>query len=691
MQETATQAYNKYRDYVLEIFSEQGILDSTIADYRKQIQKTREENNLTKEQLPDLTDEEIMDEIVADYTLQFLEDTQMFKDFISKSKEHKKLGQRMIDALKALIAKIKKNLSHSGIRDDYISKVEKALQLWEQAYQSGRDVVEISPAQKSTGDGKARRSISETERYLYDLSDFASQIDNISKIPSGEALVVCGTPEVFINIGLNRLPMTLNLEHVKDAITLNPNHKDRYIGKTALKDLPRALQEPVAIIASSSQNSTSLVAIVDLKGQNGKSVIAPVYLNGLSRTNGIMMDVNAISSAHERRNAVNGLLMDAINAEENGNVGVFYLDNKKATQLVRGEGLQLPDIFTSMNGLIHSIFDDGSPVKAHFKKIAQTETKQFKKWFGKSKVVDESGKPMVMYHGTTADFNIFSKEKAKRPGFFFVPEARRKKVAGYYSQGNPNGIKAVYLKIENPLISTTAEKIDPLLKNHGDHDGIIRIADSDMPEMTYYDYDSDTVKTEQLKKGDIVEVVVFESEQIKSATDNIGTFDRSNPDINYSIEGTENVVSENLEKARKQYGEIPKGENPVRNVRVPRKSSEGQNVSYTIRTALEAGVTPDVLVPKIEEKVIQGDFSEETHANKKTLAKAKKWLESFESTEKTQQAWSRAVKDGSYLNEETTVRGFIEQYVSMYRFWKGGTGRLNANKTIILLPALGFQ
>ena len=123
------------------------------------------------------------------------------------------------------------------------------------------------------------------------------------------------------------------------------------------------------------------------------------------------MDVNAISSAYERRNAVNGLLMDAINAEENGNVGVFYLDNKKATQLVRGEGLQLPNIFTSMNGLIHSIFDDRSPVKAHFKKIAQTETKQFKKWFGKSKVVNEDGSPLVVYHGTDSSFTSFDMSK----------------------------------------------------------------------------------------------------------------------------------------------------------------------------------------------------------------------------------------------------------------------------------------
>ena len=37
----------------------------------------------------------------------------------------------------------------------------------------------------------------------------------------------------------------------------------------------------------------------------------------------------------------------------------------------------------------------------------QTESPEFKKWFGNSKVVDKQGKPLVMYHGTKADFTEF--------------------------------------------------------------------------------------------------------------------------------------------------------------------------------------------------------------------------------------------------------------------------------------------
>jgi ADP-Ribosyltransferase in polyvalent proteins len=37
----------------------------------------------------------------------------------------------------------------------------------------------------------------------------------------------------------------------------------------------------------------------------------------------------------------------------------------------------------------------------------QTDSDAFKSWFGASKVVDEQGNPLVVYHGTTADFDAF--------------------------------------------------------------------------------------------------------------------------------------------------------------------------------------------------------------------------------------------------------------------------------------------
>jgi len=56
-----------------------------------------------------------------------------------------------------------------------------------------------------------------------------------------------------------------------------------------------------------------------------------------------------------------------------------------------------------------------------------TATSAFKRWFGDSKVVDSNGNPIVVYHGTTADFSEFSKAElgkstmvaSAKKGFFF--------------------------------------------------------------------------------------------------------------------------------------------------------------------------------------------------------------------------------------------------------------------------------
>ncbi|MFX4850199.1 hypothetical protein ABTB67_18855, partial [Acinetobacter baumannii] len=66
---------------------------------------------------------------------------------------------------------------------------------------------------------------------------------------------------------------------------------------------------------------------------------------------------------------------------------------------------------------------------------AITETEAFKKWFGDSKVVDEEGKPLVVYHGSpSGDIRQFdgSKEGSNTGesdehhglgGFYFTPDA----------------------------------------------------------------------------------------------------------------------------------------------------------------------------------------------------------------------------------------------------------------------------
>jgi len=63
----------------------------------------------------------------------------------------------------------------------------------------------------------------------------------------------------------------------------------------------------------------------------------------------------------------------------------------------------------------------------------------FYRWFGESKVVDEQGRPLVVYHGTTGEFYAFSKSmrgaitkaESAKEGFFFIDRAD---VAGEYAE-----------------------------------------------------------------------------------------------------------------------------------------------------------------------------------------------------------------------------------------------------------------
>jgi len=50
---------------------------------------------------------------------------------------------------------------------------------------------------------------------------------------------------------------------------------------------------------------------------------------------------------------------------------------------------------------------------------AQTETPEFKQWFGKSKIVNKEGEPKVMYHGTSRDITTF---RPKQAGAIFVTD-----------------------------------------------------------------------------------------------------------------------------------------------------------------------------------------------------------------------------------------------------------------------------
>jgi hypothetical protein len=85
--------------------------------------------------------------------------------------------------------------------------------------------------------------------------------------------------------------------------------------------------------------------------------------------------------------------------------------------------------------------------------VDQTQTPEFKAWFGDSKVVDDQGKPLVVYHGRGGDFAEFNTQggggKTFNTGAFFTDKAD---VAATYATGEMPNVAPTFLSLKTPLV-----------------------------------------------------------------------------------------------------------------------------------------------------------------------------------------------------------------------------------------------
>ena len=140
-------------------------------------------------------------------------------------------------------------------------------------------------------------------------------------------------------------------------------------------------------------------------------------------------------------------------------------------------------------------------------------------------LLNEDGTPKVFYHGTGSEFYEFSTEQiGAREGSFFFAE-NPEDAAGY-----GRNVMPVYLSAEN-------------------------LADYDAQPSEFYRLENKRAQVAYLKErgydgwyADMDsdgwgEISVFSPEQIKSATDNAGTFDRRNQNIRFSQKAGERTES----------------------------------------------------------------------------------------------------------------------------------------------------
>ena len=203
---------------------------------------------------------------------------------------------------------------------------------------------------------------------------------------------------------------------------------------------------------------------------------------------------------------------------------------------------------------------NGNPTNLTERQWLQVRTKNFINWFGDwinnpskaSKVVDENGEPLVVYHNSKKDFNTFKPNSDNY--IYFTSDAE-------YAEDLKGGKQyEVFINSKNPLDITGDANIlweetntiiteddylrfrrsaynyhftdlslqhtsMKILRNSGllnDKDGVIGYDASGFNEKGEWLYSEGT------------EYVVFNPNQIKSATSNTGEFSTTNDDIRYS-------------------------------------------------------------------------------------------------------------------------------------------------------------
>ena len=190
----------------------------------------------------------------------------------------------------------------------------------------------------------------------------------------------------------------------------------------------------------------------------------------------------------------------------------------------------------------HKATEEGVALYSRATTVLQTGTPAFKRWFGDSKVVDENGEPMVVYHGTADSFSKFELDRPNRKdtgwlgeGFYFTTDADTANAYTNLKGGISPNVMPVYLRLRNPYRATIQDKERIMLaEQRGDRDAARRRT----ADLIQQGYDGIILSYPEGKYAKAQsEYTVFRPEQIKSAIGNRGTFDPTNPDIRYSYAG----------------------------------------------------------------------------------------------------------------------------------------------------------
>ena len=217
-----------------------------------------------------MTEEEIVDEIVADATTHFLNDEKFIEE-ITKDKETKGFAAKILDWIKSVIDAYKELISHTGDRraslalQEDLKRYEEARELWsygiEEATQNMKKYEPVNHAE----DSETELSQVQLQKIIEDGTPHEQLLEHIYQTGThnNRYVYIQETPKILSKIlGIDSLPMVMNTEHV---ITVQAKSKDEIKQKlnipeeAAQKKRPHNLTAKEILIDSDAMNSPAFI------------------------------------------------------------------------------------------------------------------------------------------------------------------------------------------------------------------------------------------------------------------------------------------------------------------------------------------------------------------------------------------------------------------------------------------------
>ncbi|MEG2669073.1 MAG: hypothetical protein RR957_01275, partial [Oscillospiraceae bacterium] len=512
-------------------------------------------------------------------------------------------------------------------------------------YSIDNDMKNLTKETETNGN-KLHNDTDEGGEKLNNNRSFESEYDKWAKGGGNKriTLTVCNTPAVLKKIGFKNQVITWDATKIAKI-------KSKHKGMTddIIKQVPDILEKPIIIMKSTQKDSriTMLGEIYDL---NNKPVLVVLELEPYSNT-GVGLDEIKIASSYGKDR-----VQSFINKSE-----VLYLEpnKKRRNSWLAQNRLQLPLEQAKNTSNNTNISQDTTGVNNIISNKQDIDTKnltmreQLEKW--------ENGKmePTEVFKlGITP--SIFEKLGAKELPVIMTQKVMKKVTEEKHSVSTEN-IDQLYDSIADPIMIFTSKSVPnayviltelkdtngkPIItalhlnkkSNRVDVNRVASVYGKDnVNNFIVTQIESDNLKYVDNKKsqswltsrGLILPKLVQDkidslglknthpnNTNISQDTTGVNNIISNKQDIDtknkHSVADGENDYSKNIEK----YGAIPKGENPIRAVKVPKRTSKTNAVSYFARTMLEAESTPDTAISEFEKKIMGGNMVHEVITDK---------------------------------------------------------------------------